>query len=125
MSPVATPSTSYRFSARASLAARGIRRQQRKLFEPVRAQVHMEHKPGKHPPIQTLDAACIAILAGAHGLVDINQRLRSDPGVQAACGRTGCAEPSVVQETLDACTAANGAQMHRAMDAISRRPRRG
>ena len=43
----------------------------------------------------------------------------------AAFGRQGCAEPSVVQETLDACPEANVEQMHHAMDAIFRRHRRG
>jgi hypothetical protein len=125
MSHVATPSTSYRFSARASLAALGIRLQQLKLFGPVSAQVHIEQKQVKHTPIQKLYDAFIAILAGAHGLVEINKRLRSDPGLQAAFGRKGCAEQSVVQETLDACTEANVAQMHQAMDAIYRRHSRG
>ena len=43
----------------------------------------------------------------------------------AAFGRQGCAEPSVVQETLDACPEANVEQMHHAMDALYRRHRRG
>lgn len=45
--------------------------------------------------------------------------------MQAAFGRKACAEQSVVQETLDACTEAHVAQMHEAMDAISCRHRRG
>jgi hypothetical protein len=42
-------------------------------------------------------------------------------GLQRAFGRTGCAEQSVVQDTLDACTAENVVQMHQAMAAIFRR----
>jgi hypothetical protein len=60
----------------------------------------------------------IAILAGAHGLSEINTRLRSDPALQRAFGRTGCAEQSVVQETLDACSATNVKQMEQATRAI-------
>jgi hypothetical protein len=120
MSNATTPSPSYRFSARATLAAIGIRLQQLKLFGPVRAQVHIDQKTVKHTPIQKLYDAFIAILAGAHGLVEINKRLRVDPGLQAAFGRKACAEQSVVQETLDACTAANVAQMHQAMDSMYR-----
>ena len=59
--------------------------------------------------------------AGAHGLVEINKRLRADPGLQAAFGRQACAEQSVVQDTLDACTEANVTQMQQATDAIYRR----
>jgi hypothetical protein len=58
----------------------------------------------------------IAILAGAQGLSEINTRLRSDPALQRAFGRTGCAEQSVVQETLDACTPSNVAQMMQALN---------
>jgi hypothetical protein len=98
---------------------------QLKLFGPVSAQVPIDQKQVKHTPTQTLSDAFIAILAGAHGLVEINKRWRSDPGLQAAFGRKACAEQSVVQETLDACTEANGAQRHEAMDIIYRRHSRG
>ena len=45
--------------------------------------------------------------------------------MQAAFGRPACAEPSVVQETLEACTAANVVQRPQAMDRISRQHSRG
>ena len=38
---------------------------------------------------------------------EMNTRLRSDESLQRAFGRTGCAEQSVVQQTLNACTARN------------------
>jgi hypothetical protein len=95
------------------------------LFGPVKAQLHIAQKVVKHTPIQKVYDAFIALLAGAHGLVDINKRLRADPGLQAAFGRPACAEQSVVQETLDACTAANVVQMHQAMDIIYRQHSRG
>jgi hypothetical protein len=95
------------------------------LFGPVKAQLHIAQKVVKHTPIQKVYDAFIALLAGAHGLVEINKRLRADPGLQAAFGRTACAEQSVVQETLDACTAANVVQMHQAMDTIYRQHSRG
>jgi hypothetical protein len=86
----------------------------------VQQQVHIAQKTVTHTPVQKLYDAFVAILAGAHGLVEINKRLRSDPGLQAAFGRQACAEQSVVQETLDACTETNVEQMHDAMDTISR-----
>jgi hypothetical protein len=120
-----TPSISYRFSSRATLAALGIRLRQCKLFGPVTEQLHIAQKTVKHTPIHKVYDAFITILAGAHGLVEINKRLRSDPGLQAAFGRKACAEQSVVQETLDACTDANVMQMHQAMDTIYRHHSRG
>ena len=125
MSNSTTPSLSYCFSPRATLAALGIRLQGLNLFGPVREHVHIAQKTITHAPVQKLYDAFIAILAGAHGFVEINTRLRSAPGLHAAFGRQACAEPSVVQETLEACTEDNVAQMHHAMDALSRHHSRG
>src|SRR3989442_6054300 len=125
MSNSTTPSLSYRFSPCATLAALGIRLQGLNLFGKVRDAVHITQKTIIHTPVQKLYDAFIAILAGAHGFVEMNKRLRSDPGVQAAFGRQGWAEQSVVQDTLDACTEANVEQMHHAMDTIYRQQSRG
>lgn len=65
--------------------------------------------------------ALITILAGAHGLSEINTRLRSDPALQRAFGREACADQSVVQETLNACTSTNVAQMMQALNDIFQR----
>lgn len=125
MSKSTTPTTAYHFSARATLAAIGIYLRRLNLFGPVRDHVHIAQKTVKHTPIQKVYDAFVTILAGAHGLVEINKRLRADPGLQAAFGRQACAEQSVVQETLDACTDANVAQLHQAMDTIYRRHSQG
>lgn len=125
MSTTPTSYILYRFSPRAALAAIGLRLQQLHMFAPVGEHVHIAQKTVQHTPMQKLYDAFISLLAGAHGLVEINTRLRSDPGVQAAFGRQACAEQSVVQETLDACTTANVEQMHGAMDVIYRRHSRG
>ncbi len=57
--------------------------------------------------------------------MEINSRLRADPALQRAFGRHRCAEQSVVQRTLDACTATTVKQMEQAMDAIYRRHSQG
>jgi hypothetical protein len=67
-----------------------------------------------------LQDAFVAMLAGAHGLVEVNTRVRSDAALQRAFGRNSCAEQSVVQETLDRCTAENVRQMEETVDAIFR-----
>jgi len=125
MSESSTATTTERFSPRASLAAVGLRLRQLDLFGPIRSTVAIAQKTVKHTPTQKLYDAFITMLAGAHGLVEVNTRLRSDPALQAAFGRTGCAEQSVVQETLDACTAENVAQLEQAVDTIYRRHSRG
>jgi hypothetical protein len=125
MSNTPIPYILYRFSPRAALAAVGLHLQQLHLFAPIGEHVQIAQKTVQHTPIQKLYDAFISLLAGAHGLVEINTRLRADPGVQAAFGRQACAEQSVVQETLDACTEANVEQMHSAMDIIYRKHSRG
>jgi hypothetical protein len=67
-------------------------------------------------PIDKLYDGFITILAGAHGMVEVNTRLRSDEALQRAFGREACAEQSVIQETLDACSASNGSHMQEALD---------
>ncbi len=113
------------FSACASLAAIGVQVRQLDLFGPIREGVRIAQKTIMHTPVDKLYDAFISLLAGAHGLVEINTRLRSDSALQAAFGRMRCAEQSVVQETLDACTSANVSQMEHALDTIYRQHSQG
>jgi hypothetical protein len=110
---------------RASLAALGLKLQRLDLFGPIRDQVHIRQKTVRHAPADKLDDALVTILAGAHGLVEVNTRLRGDAALQVAFGRTACAEQSVIQQTLDACDATNVAQMRQALTTIYRRHSRG
>ena len=105
---------------RAILVALGLKVQHLDLFRPIREQVHIQQKTVRYTPTDKLYDAWVAILAGAHGLVEVNTRLRSDPALQAAFGRTGCAEQSVIQDTLDACDATTVQQMEQALTAIFR-----
>jgi hypothetical protein len=91
-----------------------------KLLDPVQHKVVILQKSIRHTPFQKLTDAFITILAGAHGLSEINTRLRSDEALQRAFGREACAEQSVVQETLSACTPLNIRQMQVAADEIFR-----
>jgi hypothetical protein len=102
----------------ATLVALGLKVQQLDLFGPIREQVQIKQKTVRYTPIDKLYDAWIALLAGAHGLVEVNTRLRSDPVLQAAFGRTACAEQSVIQDTLDACDATTVQQMEQALTTI-------
>jgi len=113
--------TTQHYTPHATLAALGIKIRSLKLFDTIREHVHIKQKTIRHTPVEKLNDAFIAILAGAHGLCEINTRLRSDESLQRAFGRTGCAEQSVVQQTLNACTPRNVAEMQQAVDLIFRR----
>jgi hypothetical protein len=108
-------------TAHASLAALGVHLRHLDLFGPIREQVHIAQKTVRYTPTDKLYDAFIALLAGAQGLVEINGRLRPDPALQAAFGRTACAEQSVVHDTLDACPEATVQQLEAAWTTSSRR----
>ncbi len=102
------------------LAAIGAKIKSLKLFDTISEEVRILQKTVRHQPVEKLQDAFIAILAGAHGLCEINTRVRTDEALQRAFGRTCCAEQSVVQQTLDACTEENVAEMERAIAKIFR-----
>lgn len=111
----------YAYTSILPLTAIGVKTRKMKLFEPLEREVKIRQKTIKHRPVDKLRDGYIAILAGAAGMVEVNKRVRSERAVQVAFGRQGCAEQSVVQDTLDACTEQNVVEMHRAMEQIFRR----
>src|SRR5438132_13602774 len=113
------------FTGCASLAALGVKLRELKLFEPIEQQVQIAQKTIKDKPSDKLYDTFISMLAGAHGLVEINTRGLTDSALQHAFGRTRCAEQSVVQDTLNACTAENVEQMEQALDEIYRQHSQG
>ena len=119
-----TKRTSH-YTPAASLAALGLKLQHVHLFDPIHQQVHIAQKTVKYTPTNKLYDGFIALLAGAQGMVEINTRLRADPILHLAFGRAQCAEQSVVQQTLDSCTAENVTQMEHAVDCIYRQHSQG
>ena len=120
-----TTATMKQFTSCASLAALGIKLRELKVFQPIEQTVQIAQKTIKDSPTDKLYDALISRLSGAHGLVEINTRLRADAALQRAFGRSRCAEQSVVQDTLNACTAQNVEQMEQAMDRIYRQHSQG
>src|SRR5256714_15398088 len=113
------------FTGCATLAALGIKLRELKVFQPIQQTVQIAQKTIKDSPTDKLYDAFISRLPGAHGLVEINTRLRADGALQRAFGRSRCAEQSVVQDTLNACTPENVEQMEDALDAIYRQHSQG
>lgn len=114
-----------KYTSCASLAALGVKVQEMNLFEPIGRRVQIAQKTVKDRPIDKVYDGWIAMLAGAHGLVEVNTRLRADPARPPAFGRSRCAEQSMVQQTLDACTPENVQQMEEATDEIYRQHSQG
>lgn len=108
------------FTPCATLAAIGCQLQHLQLFEPIRSQVQIAQKTVLHSPSDKLFDAFISILAGAHGIVEVNTRLRSDVALQQAFGRSACADQSTIQDALNACSAENVSELTDALTSIYR-----
>jgi hypothetical protein len=111
----------HHFTPRATLVAIGLKVQQSGIFRPIAERVKIAQKVVCYTPAQKLLDGLITTLAGAHGLVEANKRVRPDRSLQRAFGRNSCAEQSVISETLDVCTAENVQEMYQAMKEIYQR----
>jgi len=113
------------FSARASLAVIGLWMAQHGVWASIEEQVQIKQKTLRHRPLDKVKDAFINILAGGQGLAEVNTLVRTDPILQKAFGRRGCAEQSTVSETLNACTEKTVAQLAAALKQIYQRQSQG
>ena len=111
---------STRYSARASLAVVGTHMRRLGLWTIIGMHVDIRQKVIAHTPLDKLLDAFINILAGGHGLVEVNKRVKRDRALQQAFGRDRCADQSTISETLNRCTAENVAQMRESIRVIYR-----
>ncbi len=95
------------FTARAGLAALGLRLQRQGIWNVIHEYLQIKQKVRHHQPLDKLLDCFINILAGGAGLIEINRLVRADVAVQRAFGRQTCAEQSTISDTLNACTAEN------------------
>ena len=100
-------------TGRASLCALGEYLRRRCFFAPLREQVTVPQKMVRYRPIDKVLDALVGILCGAKTIAQSNVTIRTDPAVQRAFGRTGCADQSTIARTLRACTPENVAQLER------------
>lgn len=113
------------YSPRSSLAVIGLEIQRLGIWGMIEKHVKIKQKVIKHTPSEKLLDAFINILAGGHGLVEVNTRVAPDPVLQQAFGRERCADQSTISDTLNACTAENVAQTRQAVALIYRHWSRG
>ena len=100
-------------TGRASLCALGEYLRRRCCFAPLREQVKVPQKTVRYRPMDKILDAVVGILCGAKTIAQSNVTIRTDPAVQRAFGRTGCADQSTIARTLRACTGENVAQRER------------
>src|SRR5207248_9120669 len=100
--------------------ALGAYLQRRQFFAPLEAEVHIHQKTLRYTPLQKLEMLFVSLLAGAKAVAHSGLTLRLDRALQVAFGLPGCAEQSVIADTLDAATEADVAALRRACDALFR-----
>jgi hypothetical protein len=100
-------------TSRASLCALGEYLKRHCVFAPLREQVQIPQKTVRYRPIDKVLDGLLGILCGARTISQSNVTIRTDPAVQRAFGRHGCAEQSTSARTLKACTAETVAPLER------------
>ena len=114
-------SNCIKYSARASLITAGLRMGQMNVWPTIQENVHIKQKVLLHTPLDKMKDAFINILAGGHGLVEVNTRVRVDAALSRAFGRDQCADQSTISDTFNACTSDNVEEMRTANRAIYQR----
>jgi len=107
-------------SGQASLALIGKRFCEMGIWAVIERHVKIKQKVRDHTPHEKLLDELINMLAGGHGVGEVNTRVRPDVAVQRAFGRTGCAEQSTISLTFNACGEENVKQMRAAVAEIVR-----
>ena len=95
------------FSGHASLASVGMWMKEKQIWNLIEERVKIKQKVIKHTPTDKMKDLLINILAGGHGIADVNNRVRVDKAIQLAFGRSICAEQSTISETLNVSTGEN------------------
>jgi hypothetical protein len=107
-------------SAYASLCGLGAYLQRTGFVAPLEAEVQLHQKVLRYTPIQKLEMLFVSLLAGAKAVAHTGLTLRVDRALQVAFGLPGCADQSVLADTLDAATDADVAALRRACDTLFR-----
>jgi hypothetical protein len=93
-------------SSHASLCLLGSYLREKGFFQPLETRLPRHQKMLKYTSVQKLEMLFISVLAGAKAVSHTNFTVRADPALYHAFGLPGCAEQSVIADTLDAMTEA-------------------
>jgi hypothetical protein len=108
-------------SGHASLCLLGAYLRRSGFFRPLEEGLRLRQKVVKYSPVQKLEMVFVSLLAGAKAIAHTDLTLRVDPALQAAFGLPGCAEQSVLADTLDAATDQDVADLREVVEEIFRR----
>jgi hypothetical protein len=102
-------------SGHASLCALGAHLRHINFFGALEQRMHIHQKVLKYTPVQKLEMFFVGLLAGAKAVSHTATTVRVDPALISAFGLPGCAEQSVIAETLNAVTEQDVADLQAAL----------
>jgi hypothetical protein len=105
-------------SAHASLCVLGGYLRRIDFFRPLEDGVRLKQKVLKYTAVQKIEMLFVALLAGAKAVSHTGLTLRVDRALQAAFGLPGCADQSVIADTLDAATEQDVADVRAAVEML-------
>jgi len=85
------------------------------FFEPMERRVHLFQKVLKYTAVQKLEMLFVGLLAGIKAVSHTATMVQVDVALTAACGLPGCADLSVIAQTLNAATEADVADLEEAI----------
>ncbi len=106
------------YSPHATLCALGPVIGDKEIFEPIHQMVQIPQKTVIYRPTDKLIFLTLGIISGSETVYDLNQEFRVDKPLLRAYGYKRCADQSVIQQTLNAATEENVAQLEGALRRI-------
>ncbi len=83
-----------------------------KLLEPFHRLITIKQKTVVHSPTEKLQDCLVGMLMGNTTLYETNTTLSTEQALWQSWGRSGCADQSSIQRTLEECSPENVTQLH-------------
>jgi hypothetical protein len=106
------------YSPHATLCALAPVIDDKDIFEPIHQKVKIPQKTLIYRPTDKLIFLTLGIISGSETVYDLNQEFRVDKPLLKAFGYKRCADQSVIQQTLNAATEENVAQLEEGLKEI-------
>jgi len=99
-------------SKHALLCLLGHKIREANLLEPFHRLIKIKQKTVVHTPTEKLQDCLVGMLMGNTTLYETNTTLSTEQALWQSWGRSGCADQSTIQRTLEECSQENVSQLH-------------
>ena len=100
-------------SKHALLCLLGHKIREANLLEPFHRLIKIKQKTVVHTPTEKLQDCLVGMLMGNTTLYETNTTLSTEQALWQSWGRSGCADQSTIQRTLEECSQENVSQLHK------------